>query len=96
VEEYIQSVDVISSLNLDLFGNASSRCPFAVSDNAVVVLDTHPLALALAIKYLDYSPGDRSTIGYAGITTAADYFHINKTRDMYQAFMLDVIESYDK
>jgi glycosyltransferase involved in cell wall biosynthesis len=63
-------------------------CPFAISDNAIVVLDTHPQSLAMAVKYLETSPDDRSRIGFAGITTASQHFHLNKTRDLYQDFLL--------
>jgi glycosyltransferase involved in cell wall biosynthesis len=71
--------------------NTTPLCPFAVADNAVVVLRAHPRALALAMLYLDRHPDDRSRVGFAGITTATRHFHTNKTRDLYVEFLLGIM-----
>ena len=80
----------IDHLHVQMSSNIS-LCPFAVTDNAIVVHNTHPQALALAVKYVEFSAEDRKTIGYAGMLSASRYFHMNKTRSFYQRFLLNTV-----
>jgi glycosyltransferase involved in cell wall biosynthesis len=69
--------------NTDSEHNITAVLPFLISSNAVVVIDTTPCALALAIMFLSENNEIRSNIGYNGINTVKNYFTLEKSGDAY-------------
>lgn len=88
VNRFLSSRNV--SLQRQFYANFS-QCPFYRSENAIVMMDTNPLSLALGIEYLISNPKVRDEIGLAGIGTASRHFHIDKTRKLYERLFHSIL-----
>ena len=58
--------------------------PIALSENALIVQNTTPEALALGVMFLKDHNDIRSSIGYNGMKTVEKYFQISRTMLAYQ------------